>query len=83
MSEGFLAASWLGLKSDAAERNLTNKSALARSPAKLGRLDTLVEVLSTLSHRTQTLCGPLPLLPILGTSARQLWFLTLSTFHSL
>lgn len=49
------AASWLGPKSDATERNLTNRPALARSPAKLRRLDTLVEVLSTLSHWTQTL----------------------------
>lgn len=50
MTEAFLAASWLGLKSDAAERNLTNRSALARSLAKLRSLDALVEVLSTLSQ---------------------------------
>lgn len=80
MSEGFLAASWLGLKSEAAERNLTNRSALARSLAKLRRLDTLIEVLSTLSHQTPTLCRPRRLLPILGTNALQLCFLTLSTF---
>lgn len=63
MSEDFLAASWLDLKSDAGERNLTNRSALARSSAQLRRLDRLVEVLSTLSHGTHTSCRPRPIPP--------------------
>lgn len=60
-SEAFLAASWLGPKSDTTERSLTNKSALARSSAKLWSLDMLTEVLSTWSCWPQTLCHLLPL----------------------
>lgn len=35
MSEAFLAVSWLGPKSDAGERNLTNRSALASQAEKI------------------------------------------------
>lgn len=77
MSEAFLAASWLGPKSGAAERSLTNRSALARSPAKVRGLDMLVEVLSTPSHRPQTLSArPRAFLPI--ASINVLWFISLS-----
>lgn len=63
MSEAFLAASWLGPKSEAGERNLTNGLALARAPGKLRRSDALVEVLSTQSHRTPSLGLALALRP--------------------